>query len=151
MNRPGRLLPHVLPAFRKLRRAFEKTFRRTKENVSSFKGKDFGLLMKTFRAFSRGNCDVWKRVKEGKKKQEKPSEERAGIMRSIEPHRAVVAGSSCGRCGRIVRPIFRIERPAAEAQENRMIRKFLTDRCRLLLTGGSCRFPPSVSDTGSPV
>ena len=32
MNRLRRLLPHVLPAFRKLRRAFEKTFRRMKEN-----------------------------------------------------------------------------------------------------------------------
>ena len=51
MNRQRRLLPHVLPAFRKLRRAFEKTFRRMKENVSAFKGKDFGLLMKTFRRF----------------------------------------------------------------------------------------------------
>ena len=51
MNRQRRLLPHVLPAFRKLCRAFEKTFRRMKENVSAFKGKDFGLLMKTFRRF----------------------------------------------------------------------------------------------------
>ena len=45
MNRLRRLLPHVLPAFRKLRRAFEKTFRRMKENVSAFKGKDFGLFL----------------------------------------------------------------------------------------------------------
>ena len=51
MNRLRRLLPHVLPAFRKLRRAFEKTFRRMKENVSAFKGKDFGLLKKTSPAF----------------------------------------------------------------------------------------------------
>jgi len=52
MNRQRRLLPHVLPAFRKLCRAFEKTFRRMKENVSAFKGKDFGLLKKRFRLFS---------------------------------------------------------------------------------------------------
>ena len=45
MNRLRRLLPHVLPAFRKLRRAFEK-------NVSAFKGKDFGLLKKRLRLFS---------------------------------------------------------------------------------------------------
>ena len=49
MNRLRRLLPHVLPAFRKLRRAFEKTFRRMKENVSAFKGKDFGLFKKSRR------------------------------------------------------------------------------------------------------
>ena len=89
MNRQRRLLPHVLPAFRKLCRAFEKTFRRMKENVSAFKGKDFGLLKKTFPAFFIGNCDVWKRVKEGIKKQKKPSEERAGIMRSLGLNRAV--------------------------------------------------------------
>ena len=51
MNRQRRLLPHVLPAFRKLCRAFEKTFRRMKENVSAFKGKDFGLLKKRFGLF----------------------------------------------------------------------------------------------------
>jgi len=51
MNRLRRLLPHVLPAFRKLCRAFEKTFRRMKENVSAFKGKDFGLLKKRLRLF----------------------------------------------------------------------------------------------------
>lgn len=51
MNRPGRLLPHVLPAFRKLRRAFEKTFRRTKENVSANEGKHFGLLEKRLGLF----------------------------------------------------------------------------------------------------
>lgn len=51
MNRQRRLLPHVLPAFRKLRRAFEKTFRRMKKTFRRLKGKDFGLLMKTFRRF----------------------------------------------------------------------------------------------------
>ena len=53
MNRLRRLLPHVLPAFRKLRRTFEKTFRRMKENVSAFKGKDFGLFKKRLRLFSK--------------------------------------------------------------------------------------------------
>ena len=53
MNRLRRLLPHVLPAFRKLCRAFEKTFRRMKENVSAFKGKDFGLFKKRLRLFSK--------------------------------------------------------------------------------------------------
>lgn len=62
MNRLRRLLPHVLPAFRKLRRAFEKTFRRMKENVSAFKGKDFGLLKKRLRLFQR----KLRRMEEGK-------------------------------------------------------------------------------------
>ena len=53
MNRLRRLLPHVLPAFRKLCRAFEKTFRRMKENVSEFKVKDFGLFKKRLRLFSK--------------------------------------------------------------------------------------------------
>ena len=64
MNRLRRLLPHVLPAFRKLRRAFEKTFRRMKENVSAFKGKDFGLLKKRLRLFLR----KLRRMEEGKGK-----------------------------------------------------------------------------------
>ncbi len=62
MNRQRRLLPHVLPAFRKLCRAFEKTFRRMKENVSAFKGKDFGLLKKRLRLFLR----KLRRMEEGK-------------------------------------------------------------------------------------
>lgn len=62
MNRLRCLLPHVLPAFRKLCRAFEKTFRRMKENVSTFKGKDFGLLKKRLRLFQR----KLRRMEEGK-------------------------------------------------------------------------------------
>ena len=62
MNRLRRLLPHVLPAFRKLRRAFEKTFRRMKENVSAFKGKDFGLLKNVSGFFQR----KLRRMEEGK-------------------------------------------------------------------------------------
>ena len=63
MNRLRRLLPHVLPAFRKLRRAFEKTFRRMKENVSAFKGKDFGLLKKNVSGFFLRKL---RRMEEGK-------------------------------------------------------------------------------------
>ena len=74
MNRQRRLLPHVLPAFRKLCRAFEKTFRRMKENVSAFKGKDFGLLKKrfvicgkTFRALHEKNSAFWEKQMRTKK------------------------------------------------------------------------------------
>ena len=54
MNRLRRLLPHVLPAFRKLRRAFEKTFRRLKEKTSGFKKNVSGFFLRKLRRMEEG-------------------------------------------------------------------------------------------------
>lgn len=54
MNRLRRLLPHVLPAFRKLRRAFEKTFRRLKEKTSGFYKNVSGFFQRKLRRMEEG-------------------------------------------------------------------------------------------------
>ena len=54
MNRLRRLLPHVLPAFRKLRRAFEKTFRRLKEKTSGFLKNVSGFFQRKLRRMEEG-------------------------------------------------------------------------------------------------
>ena len=62
MNRLRRLLPHVLPAFRKLRRAFEKnvsanerkTFRRLKEKTSLLKKNVSGFFQRKLRRMEEG-------------------------------------------------------------------------------------------------